>query len=276
MIRCVSRALTSLRLPGVPVTLHCPAATPGEPITEREDRNMTTQATDQPATSRPASEMQQVGIVDRMNSFARSAGIARRTGWPQAAGVGARWRQQVIRGTNSDLPSRPVSVEQLSFLDFASRQLGTSLETLTNGIGRLQRNLSEVIAGSGPEAARALNTLGLSATELSRQDVVTQLTTIGEALRGIENPAQRAAAAGQLFGTRLSKELLPVLLSGQRNLAELADRFVDLNGVITPTRPTVRRDERRPGRASACVAAADPHACGRARTSAHRALQDAG
>ena len=187
-------------------------------------------------------EMQQaVGIVDRgMNSLTRSAGIARAAfaGLAGALSVGALAagvKQVVDFGDElRDLSiATGASVEQLSFLDFASRQLGSSVETLTNGIGRLQRNLSEVIAGGGQQAARALDTLGLSAAELARVDVVTQLTTLGDALRAIENPAQRAAAAQQLFGTRLAKELLPVLLSGQRNLAELADRFVELNGVIT-------------------------------------------
>lgn len=124
------------------------------------------------------------------------------------------------------------TVEQLSFLDFAAKQNGSSLDSLSSGLAKLQRNLGDVIAGGGDKAAEALKRLNLSAKDLAGQNVLQQLTAIGDGLAKIENPAQRAQAAQALFGKGV-QELLPLLLSGGDNLQKLVDRFVELNGTVT-------------------------------------------
>jgi hypothetical protein len=123
------------------------------------------------------------------------------------------------------------SVEQLSFLDYAASQSGTSIEGLGTGVARLQRNLSDVAKGGGKAAAEALDGLGLSAQEVARLDLISQIETLGTALQGIQNPAERAAFAQQLFG-RSAKDLMPLLLAGDRGLADLRDRFLELDGAI--------------------------------------------
>lgn len=124
------------------------------------------------------------------------------------------------------------TVEQLSFLDFAADQSGTSIEAISSGVARLQKNLSTVGKGGGKEAAAALAALNLSANDLSRQDLVSQLGAIGDGLAKIQNPAERSAVAQALFGKGV-KELLPLLLEGSQGIGGMADRFVELNGVIT-------------------------------------------
>jgi uncharacterized protein YukE len=179
-------------------------------------------------------------VVDRA-----SAGIQRAAGLATAAlaGIGAGLSLAAITGAARqvvDLGDRlrdlafatGLSVEQLSFLEFAAGQLGTSVDTIANAAQRLSRNLIDVANGSGEQAARALTRLGLSAAELARQDLVTQLASIGDALAQIDNPTERAAAGAALLG-RSYGQLAPLLLAGGDALQGLTDRFVELGGVIT-------------------------------------------
>ena len=124
------------------------------------------------------------------------------------------------------------SVEQISFLDFAATQSGASLEQLSTSVSQLQKNLSIVAKGGTGEASDALRALRLDAQELTQSDLIGQLSKVGDALRGLENPTERAAVAQGLFGES-AKQLLPLLISGERGIAQLAGRFVELNGAIT-------------------------------------------
>jgi hypothetical protein len=124
------------------------------------------------------------------------------------------------------------SVEQLSFLDFAAKQSGSSVDAVSTGAQRLAKNLNDIAQGRGKQAAEALDALGLSARELSGLDLGTQFGRIGDALNKIENPAQRSALGVQLFGKQF-KELAPLILEGEEGLNKLTNRFVELDGVVT-------------------------------------------
>lgn len=128
--------------------------------------------------------------------------------------------------------STGATVEQLSFLDFAAKKSGSSLDGLTSGIARMQKNLVQVSQGGGKQATAAFNALGLSASTLVRTDLVGQLSGIADALSNIQNPAQRAALAQAVLGKSYT-QLLPLLADGSEGIRELAARFVDLGGVVT-------------------------------------------
>lgn len=128
--------------------------------------------------------------------------------------------------------STGATVEQLSFLDFAAKKSGSSLDGLTSGIARMQKNLVEVSQGGGKQAAAAFNALGLSAQTLTRTDLVGQLSAIADGLGKIENPTQRAAIAQTVLG-KSYRDLLPLLADGSDGIKELASRFVELGGVVT-------------------------------------------
>lgn len=185
-----------------------------------------------------------VGIVDRsMASISRVAAPAKAAlagiavglvGGLAAGGLASAVRQIADYGGKLEDLARATgaTVEQLSFLDFAATRGGASLEQVTAVVGRLQRSLADVARGDGKKAADALQQLGLSAAELSRVGLVEQLSSLGEALSAIENPAQRAAAAQALLG-KGAAALLPTLLEGERGFAGFADRFLELQGAIT-------------------------------------------
>ena len=173
--------------------------------------------------------------LDELNKSAARAGAALAgLGVGLLAGVSASAAQVVNLGDKlRDLSfATGNSVEQLSFLDFVAKQSGTSIETIATASQRLAKNLTEVSRGGGKQAAVALQELGLSAAELSRLDLVSQIETIGQALQKIENPSQRAAAGAALFGKQF-KELAPLVLDTSNSFGELAARFVELGGTLT-------------------------------------------
>lgn len=173
--------------------------------------------------------------LDELNRSATRAAAGLATiGVGVLAGIGASAAQVVNLGDKlRDLSfSTGQSVEQLSFLDFAAKQSGTSIETIASASARLAKNLTDVSRGGGKQAATALKELGLSAEELARLDLVGQIETIGSALQGIENPSQRAALGAALFGKQF-KELAPLVLDTAGSFGELADEFVRLGGTLT-------------------------------------------
>jgi hypothetical protein len=119
------------------------------------------------------------------------------------------------------------TVEQLGFLDYAAKQAGTSVEQISTSVARFQKNLAEVASGDNKRATEAIEALGLSADELRRRDLVGQLSAIGEALAGIEDPAQRARLGQDLLG-RSFKDLAPLLLDTAGNFEQLANEYLSL------------------------------------------------
>ena len=128
--------------------------------------------------------------------------------------------------------STGASVEALSFLDYAAKQSGTSIDGLSSAIAIMQKNLAKVAAGGARDAGKAFQTLGIDAKSLASEDLVTQLGTIGDALNKIQNPAQRAQLAAATVGKGF-KDLLPLIAGGSAELETMAGRFVQLGGVIT-------------------------------------------
>lgn len=185
-----------------------------------------------------------VGIVDRgaagmkrAASLASSALAGLGAGLIGGLSVGAL--SSVIKSVadygdhlNDLSKSTGATVEQLSFLDFAAKKSGSSLDGLTSGIARMQKNLIEVSQGGGKQAAAAFNALGISASTLTRTDLVGQLSAIADGLAKIQNPTQRAATAQVLLG-KSYRDFLPLLSEGSAGVKELAARFIELGGVVT-------------------------------------------
>jgi len=102
-----------------------------------------------------------------------------------------------------------VSVEALSELGFAARLSGAGLADVEKGVRTLQRTIVAAAAGSD-SAAAALARLGLSAADLQHLSPEQQFDAVAQALRRIENPTSRAAAAMSVLG-RSGTQLLPMI-----------------------------------------------------------------
>lgn len=114
-----------------------------------------------------------------------------------------------------------ISVEELSLLKSAAGKAGVETEDLEKGIRFMNRTLAEAAEGI-PGAAQDLARLGLAIGDLSGKTTSEQLGLIADRLNLIQNPAQRANAALQIFG-RGATELLPLLNRGSAGIRELGE-----------------------------------------------------
>ena len=102
-----------------------------------------------------------------------------------------------------------MSVESLSELGYAAQLSGAGLEDVETGVRNMQRTIAGAAAGS-ESAAEALAAVGLSAEQLMALSPDQQFMVIGKRLNEIRDPAQRAAAAMEVFG-RSGTTLLPMM-----------------------------------------------------------------
>jgi hypothetical protein len=124
------------------------------------------------------------------------------------------------------------SVEQLSFLDYAAKQSGTSIESLNTTFSKYSKAISGAVLGTNKDAAASFKRLGLDAQELAKASFADQLGMVGDALAKIQNPLERANLGQTLFG-KTFKENASLILEGSAGLKTLANDFDKLGGVIT-------------------------------------------
>ncbi|HVX84420.1 MAG TPA: hypothetical protein VH253_06355 [Phycisphaerae bacterium] len=123
------------------------------------------------------------------------------------------------------------SVESLSTLGYIASQTGTSMDAVETGVKKMQKTLYDARTGL-KTASDALGELGLNAQKLEAMSADKQLATIGEAMRGISNPSERAALAIAIFG-RSGTELLPMMLQGSSAMGAMAQQAQRLGLVLS-------------------------------------------
>lgn len=89
-------------------------------------------------------------------------------------------------------------VKELQVLSYEAQLAGISFETLTMGMQRMIRRVSEASKGMG-EAQGALRELGLDAENLTRLRADEQLNRIGQALMGITDQNEQVRLAFKIF-----------------------------------------------------------------------------
>ena len=110
------------------------------------------------------------------------------------------------------------------------------------GVKKLFKNIAE--AGSGSEGGKAIAAdfakIGLSTAKLRGMGLEEQLATVADALNGIQNPSQKAAAAQDIFG-KSGMDLLPMLQGGSAGLLSLTNRAREL-GIVMSTQSAQAAD----------------------------------
>jgi hypothetical protein len=114
------------------------------------------------------------------------------------------------------------SVEALSGLGYAAKMSGAELADVEKGLRAMQKGLA-----AGDEGFAAI---GLSTDKLKGFAPEDQMRMIAEALSGIENPGDRAAAALDIFG-KGGTALLPMLQNGAKGIDMLVAE-ADALGVV--------------------------------------------
>lgn len=109
---------------------------------------------------------------------------------------------------------------KVMLLRTAFDQAGIGADQVGPAINKMQKALAAATSGTGP-AAEALAKLGLNATDLANMAPDQAFKTLGEAINGIGNPTERAAAAMEIFGKSGGKML--TLFGDSGALATAAD-----------------------------------------------------
>jgi len=128
-----------------------------------------------------------------------------------------------------------VAVDKLMVLQMAFEQAGLGAGQVQPILNKMQKAVTDAASGS-TEAAEKFNYLGLSVDELSGISADQQLTKIGDALAEIKNPAERSAAAMEIFG-RGGAKMLSYFASGglddvEENLGKQAALMLENAGIF--------------------------------------------
>ncbi len=136
-------------------------------------------------------------------------------------------RSAALIGEQNDLAkSLGITQSALASLNVVAGESGVEQEALTAALGKMQKSLIDASSGSGA-ASSAFSQLGLNVKNLLDLTPDQQFAKIGEALDGIENPAQRTAAAMAIFG-KAGRDLIPVFENFKQKSDEAkayAERF---------------------------------------------------
>lgn len=136
-----------------------------------------------------------------------------------------------IDATNKLSRSLGIGFSELQRLQLAADLSGASSETLANAFTRAQVTITKASRG-GREATASLRALGLSVDELAGLSASQQFEAIATAITGIDNPAQRAAAAVAIFG-RSGAQLLPTFQELASNLERAEGFFSGFRSQLT-------------------------------------------
>lgn len=100
----------------------------------------------------------------------------------------------------SDLATRTgLGRDTLAGLQVAAEGSGQKLESLTGSLQQFPKRLAEFAAGTG-EAKEGLEALGFTADDLPLEDMDGSLRKVLESISALKTPAERSAAATQIFG----------------------------------------------------------------------------
>jgi hypothetical protein len=115
-----------------------------------------------------------------------------------------------------------VSTDALQAFGYAATQVGLSNEELQRGLQALTRRISDAAVGE-QAAQQAFTRLGIAFRDAEGNARSTEavLTDLTERFAGLEDPAERTAAATAIFGDRLGQRMIPFLLQGREGLERL-------------------------------------------------------
>jgi hypothetical protein len=124
-----------------------------------------------------------------------------------------------------------VTTETMSKLTYAANLADVSFEELKTSLQFMLRNTAEAAAGN-EGMRKTLDDLGISFEKIRNQSPDEMFYTYAKALEGIENPAEKAKIATELFG-RSGAVMLQMLKDGTDGLAELSKEAERFGAVIS-------------------------------------------
>lgn len=148
--------------------------------------------------------------------------LAIRYAGPLAAGAAIReslgWADAMVK-----LSERTnLSLESIQRFEFAGVQVGVSMDAVAVAIFQLQRRMGDNNSG----IIKAFGDIGLNFDTIRHMKPEDQFIAISAALRDIQDPSERSAAAMAIFG-RSASEILPLIRSDFQSLADKAPVMAD-------------------------------------------------
>lgn len=126
-----------------------------------------------------------------------------------------------------------VATDAFQELQYAAMLSGVGAEGMEKALEQLNRRAGETAAGIG-EAKDTFKRLGVSvldeAGNIKTADAL--LVELAEKFEGIKSPAERAAAAGKLFGEELGTKMAAMLAKGTAEMEKLRQEARDLGVVV--------------------------------------------
>jgi len=123
-----------------------------------------------------------------------------------------------------------ITTDAMQELTYAAQLSGVSADLLQTSLAKLSKNLGDASMG-GSAAKKALDALGLSGSSLAAMPLDKALGVVADKMSMIENPAERAALATELFG-KSGLKMVNMLANGSAGLDAMAAEARSLGVVI--------------------------------------------
>jgi len=126
-----------------------------------------------------------------------------------------------------------VTSDALQEYRYAATQAGLSQEEMDKALAKLTRTIGEAANGSKKQV-EAFNSLGIAIKDANGNvlNAADAIPMVADALKGVENPAQRAAVLTNLFG-KAGQKLEPLLAGGSAAVNELRQAAHKLGAVLS-------------------------------------------
>ena len=124
-----------------------------------------------------------------------------------------------------------IAIESLSALKYAVYMADVGLEAFEAGIKKMNKSLAGAAAGD-KTATDAFRDLGLSIADFNGLATEEQFLKLADRIGGIANPAQRAAAAMEIFG-KGGTALLPLFAKGSEGIRQYMEYARQMGWVMS-------------------------------------------
>jgi hypothetical protein len=120
---------------------------------------------------------------------------------------------------------------KLLVLETAFKNSGLEADQVGTAINKLQ-NFMQDAANGGDKQRAAMQSLGVSMSELAGKTPTEQMKIFADRIAGIEDPTKRAAMASEVFGDKLGGKLLPLFSDFSTNLEDARAKVGSLEQVM--------------------------------------------
>lgn len=131
-----------------------------------------------------------------------------------------------INTINQQASKAGMSIESYQKLSYAFAQVGSSAETFTQSISKVNQVLGNVALGKTSSYSKVFKQLGIDMKEFSKLSTTDAFDAIIDALGKVEDKAKRTGYAASIFGSELATKLDPIIQAGSDSLKKWGDEAV--------------------------------------------------